>query len=165
MTRKSGDRPLDELERRFQALRDQVGALPEAGRPGLETALQEVSQAIAALRAAGEAGESPARSGRARPRAAADAILRHVFNAIPDLITVIDRDFNIITSNWHDHEHVPEEERRGRPKCYRVYVHRDRPCEPCQVLEVFATGKPQKIEWLSPMDGRDRGNPRFPRHR
>ncbi len=36
MTRKSGDRPLDELERRFQALRDQVGALPEARRPGLE---------------------------------------------------------------------------------------------------------------------------------
>ena len=50
---------LDTLERRFQALRDQIGAMPEACRPELEGALQELSQAIAALRADREAGESP----------------------------------------------------------------------------------------------------------
>ena len=66
MTRKSGDRPLDELERRFQTLRDQIGARPEAGWPELETALQEVSQAIAALRAAG--GSPPAEALEARKR-------------------------------------------------------------------------------------------------
>ena len=51
MTRKLGDQGLDALDRRFQALRDQVGAMPEACRPELEGALQELSQAIAAVRA------------------------------------------------------------------------------------------------------------------
>ena len=62
-----------------------------------------------------------------------DTILRHVFSAIPDMLNVIDRDFNIIMSNWHESGMVPEEARRGQPKCYQVYHHRDRPCErlPC----------------------------------
>ena len=47
MTGKLGDQGLDTLERRFQALRDQIGAIPEACRPELEGALQELSQAIA----------------------------------------------------------------------------------------------------------------------
>ena len=59
MTGKLGDQGLDTLERRFQALRDQIGAMPEACRPELEGALQELSQAIAALRADREAGETP----------------------------------------------------------------------------------------------------------
>ena len=59
MTGKLFDQGLDTLERRFQALRDQLGAMPEACRPELEGALQELSQAIAALRADREAGESP----------------------------------------------------------------------------------------------------------
>ncbi len=73
MTRKLVDRPLDALERRFQALRDQVGAMPEACRPELETALQELSQAIAALRGgpgepAGPAcGQRPRQPGGRRP--------------------------------------------------------------------------------------------------
>ncbi len=157
MTRKSGDRPLDELERRFQALRDQVGDLPQAGRPGLEIALQEVSQAIAALRADRAAGKSPAAASSGGPVMSLDqyeTILHHIFNAIPDLLTVIDQDFNIITSNWYNQEHVPEEERRGGAKCYRVYANRDLPCEFCQALAVFVTGKPQTVEWLSPIDGK-----------
>ena len=64
MTGKLGDQGLDTLERRFQALRDQIGAMPEACRPELEGALQELSQAIAALRADREAGEP--RGGRSR---------------------------------------------------------------------------------------------------
>ena len=59
MTRTLFDPPLDLLARRFQALRDQLGALPEACRPELEGALQELSQAIAALRADREAGGTP----------------------------------------------------------------------------------------------------------
>ena len=59
MTGKLGDQGLDTLERRFQALRDQIGAMPEACRPELEGALQELSQAIAALRADQEAGATP----------------------------------------------------------------------------------------------------------
>ena len=59
MTGKLVDPHLDLLEQRFQALRDQIGAMPEACRPELEGALRELSQAIAALRADREAGLTP----------------------------------------------------------------------------------------------------------
>ena len=64
-------------------------------------------------------------------------------------------------SNWHRPE-VPEEMRRGQPKCYRVYHHRDRPCEDCHVLEVFATGQPQKAEKTNDLGRPDPGIQRFP---
>jgi two-component system, cell cycle sensor histidine kinase and response regulator CckA len=164
MTRKSGDRPLKELERRFQALRDQVGALPEAGRSGLETALHEVSQAIAALEEAGGGppAEAPDCPAAVDSRALADAMLRHVFRAIPDMLTVIDRDFNIIMSNWHESAMVPEEARQGQPKCYRVFHHRDRPCKNCHVRKVFASGQPQKTEKINLLDGKTREFSAFP---
>ena len=100
----------------------------------------------------------------AGPRAPAqcDTILQHLFNAIPDLLIVIDRDFNIVMSNWHDFEFVPEAERRGQPKCYRLYHRRDRPCEGCHVLEVFATGQPRKVEKINPIDDRIREFSIFP---
>ena len=56
-------------------------------------------------------------------------------------------------SNWHRPE-VPEEMRRGQSKCYRVYHRRDRPCEDCHALSVFATGQPQKVEKTNDFDGR-----------
>ncbi len=83
--------------------------MPEACRPELEGALQELSQAIAALRA--DRGDPPAdgpdppEPGR-RPWPARPS--RHVFSAIPDLLTVIDRDFNIM-SNWHESDMVPDD--------------------------------------------------------
>jgi len=181
MTGKLGDQGLDTLEERFQALRDQIGAMPKTCRFELEGALQELSQAIAALRADREAGESlrldPPGGREAQGRQGGEslspmdpeawpspweAMLRHVFNAIPDMLNVIDRDFNIIMSNWRDSGMVPEEGRRGRPKCYQVYHHRERPCEPCHVREVFATGQPQKTEKVNLLDGRTREFSAFP---
>ncbi len=194
MTRKLGDQGLDALARRFQALQDQVGAMPEACREELKTALREVSQAIAAVREARQAETGPPQASPDAPEAPAspasgdltvpippespdrmpagyqpedtsyccDTILRHVFSAIPDLLTVIDRDFNVVMSNWHESEMVPEEARRGRPKCYRVYHHRDRPCQDCHVQKVFATGQPQKTEKINVLDGRTREFSAFP---
>ena len=109
MTRTLFDQPLDLLERHFQDLQERAANLPEASRTGFSTALQELSQAIAALRAGRAAGASP-------PAAApgpCEAMLRHVFNAIPDLLTIHDRDFNTIMSNWHGYESVPEAERQA----------------------------------------------------
>jgi PAS domain S-box-containing protein len=173
MTGKLDTQGLDTLELRFQALRDQIGAMPEACRPELEGALQELSQAIAALRSDREAGGTPqpdpprgreAQAGQAGKKhsptspevlpSPCEVMLRHVFNAIPDLLTVHDRDFNTIMSNWHGYESVPEAERRGRPKCYRVYRHRDRPCDNCHAHEVLATGQPVKVTKVNPVDGR-----------
>ena len=152
MTRTLFDPPLDLLERRFQALQERAASLPKASRQGLEGVLQELSQAIAALRANREAGESPPAATPGR----CDTILSHVFSAIPDLLTIHDRDFNTIISNWHGYESLPEAERQGRPKCYRVYHRRDRPCEDCHALEVLATGQPVRLEKVNPVDGRVR---------
>jgi PAS domain S-box-containing protein len=91
-----------------------------------------------------------------------ETILPHIFNAIPDLLTIHDRDFNTIMSNWHGYESVPEAERQGRPKCYRVYHHRDRPCADCHVLKVLATGQPATLEKVNPVDGRVREVSAYP---
>ena len=56
------DPHLDLLERRFQALRDQLGALPEACRPEVAGALQELSQAIDGA-AGGRAGRDRSTAG------------------------------------------------------------------------------------------------------
>jgi two-component system, cell cycle sensor histidine kinase and response regulator CckA len=197
MTGKLDDQVLHTLERRFQALRDQIGALPQARQNQLEGPLRKFSQAIASLRADQEAGAAETRpqpdspdlpdappcpasadltstmpSGPAEPLPAGsqpeatpyccDTILHQIFRAIPDLLTVIDRDFNIIMSNWHESDIVPEESRGSRPKCYRVYHHRDRPCRVCHVQKVFATGQPQKTEKINLLDGRIREFIAFP---
>jgi PAS domain S-box-containing protein len=175
MTGKLGYQGLDTLEQRFETLRDRIGAMPEACRSELEGALLELSQAIAALRADREAGGTPqpdapggqgAQAGEGGKKYSpldleawpgpCEAMLHHVFNAVPDLLTIHDRDFNTILSNWHGHEFVPEAERRGRPKCYRVYHHRDRPCDHCHALEVLATGRPVKVTKVNAVDGRVR---------
>ena len=39
------------------------------------------------------------------------------------------------------------------PSATGFIIHRDRPCEPCHVQEVFATGQPQKAERISPITG------------
>lgn len=166
MTGKLGDQGLDTLERQFQALRDQIGAMPEGCRPELEGALQELSQAIAALRQGQEAQDGPAAAIHSPMRpgtspSPCETMLAHIFNAIPDLLTVHDRDFNTIMSNWHGYESVPESERL-RPKCYQVYHHRDRPCDGCHALETLATGQPVKVEKVSPVDGRVREVSAYP---
>ncbi len=78
------------------------------------------------------------------------------------MLTVIDRDFNIIMTNWHESGMVPEEARQGRPKCYRVFHHRERPCKGCHVQKVFASGQPQKTEKINLLDGQTREFSAFP---
>ena len=72
-----------------------------------------------------------------------ESIRRMVFDAIPDMITVIDRDFRIIHSNWGGgYDYVPQDMRNGNPHCYDAfYPSRGKRCEPCQSLDAFTTGK------------------------
>jgi two-component system cell cycle sensor histidine kinase/response regulator CckA len=173
MAKKRLDQPLDTLARRFQALQDQAHRMPAASRKKLEPALRELVQAIAALRAAPEAemplpAEIPGRQEAQRrskneslwplgPTACPDrceTILNHLFMAIPDLFNVIDRDYHILMSNWHGPgESVPQAARRGRPKCHQLLWGRERPCEDCQVREVFATGQFQERQKFHPATG------------
>jgi len=83
-----------------------------------------------------------------------ELLLRNLLDSIPDLLIVLDRDFNVLFSNWHEHEYVPQEIRDRRPKCYTVYMHRDKPCEPCHALDVLRTGRPRHVEMKNPIDGR-----------
>ena len=82
-----------------------------------------------------------------------ETLLRHIFSAIPDLLTVHDRDLNVVLSNWHGHDLIPEEVRSGHPKCYEAYMRREAPCEPCHAQEVFDTGTPKRFEINNPVDG------------
>ena len=71
-------------------------------------------------------------------------ILSKVFEAIPDLLEVLDKDLRIVHSNWHGgYDYVAEEIRSSRTYCYEAYYPgRHRPCDPCHALEVLRTGKP-----------------------
>jgi len=73
-----------------------------------------------------------------------ESIRGRVFEAIPDMIAVIDRDLHIIHSNWGGgYGYVPEEQRRAMPHCYDAfYPEQGKRCEPCHAREVFVTGKP-----------------------
>jgi PAS domain S-box-containing protein len=84
----------------------------------------------------------------------ANSLLQRTFDAIPDLLTVHDRDLRVVLSNWHGRAHVTEEERNSRPHCYSGYMRRDRPCEPCPTLEVFRTGAPVTAEVVNPHTGK-----------
>ncbi|MEA5114143.1 MAG: PAS domain S-box protein [Geobacteraceae bacterium] len=82
-------------------------------------------------------------------------ILQNVFEAIPDLLTVHDRNLRVVMSNWHGgYEYVAEELRFGHPYCYDAYYPgQGRPCEPCNVLEVFRTNLPSLTEKYNPRIG------------
>ena len=162
---------LDILEQRFQALRDQIGDLPGA-RKTLAPALEEVARGLDMVRAAEEAGSSRIEDSPGGPTApprqpeavqgCGETFGRHGLGSEPDLLTIIDRDFNIVMCNWPRLEYGREAANRSQLKCYEIYAHRDSPCEFCQVLEVFATGAPYMLEWFDPVMGRFREIYAFP---
>jgi two-component system cell cycle sensor histidine kinase/response regulator CckA len=167
MTRKLKEQPWATLERCFQALKDKAGRLPEACRKELKAPFQEVAQAIAAVQGAREAelslwGGTPVGPQVQEDPGPADTILGHVFRAIPDLLTIQDLDYHVIMSNWHWPGSALAAERGGRPKCYEVYLHRDRPCDQCQLRAVVATSRPQRMVKFNPVDHRIREIHAFP---
>jgi PAS domain S-box-containing protein len=80
-------------------------------------------------------------------------LLQSTFDAIPGLINVLDKDLNIVYSNWHEHDYVTAEERANNPKCYRAFLHKDEACPDCHVGEIFATGKPRTVEVFNNVQG------------
>jgi signal transduction histidine kinase/PAS domain-containing protein len=84
-----------------------------------------------------------------------ETILRKVFEVIPDMVAVLDRDLRLIHSNWQGgYEYVPQALRDAMPFCYDAfYPERGRPCDACHTLEVFRTGKPVSGEKHNPRIG------------
>jgi PAS domain S-box-containing protein len=83
-------------------------------------------------------------------------LLSNTFNALQDLVVVIDQDFRVRLSNWKDHDYISEKERRGHPFCYQIFMNRKKPCSPCHAMAVFATGEIKQLEVTNPIDGKTR---------
>ncbi len=122
------------LEGNLQQLQERSAQLAEVNH-GLEGEIAERVLVEAALRRSGQ-------------------LLRSIFDSIPDLLTVHDRDFNIIMSNWHMEGYSPEEVRAAGPKCFQAYMRQDHPCAPCHMLKVFETGRSHRGELTNPANGR-----------
>jgi signal transduction histidine kinase/CheY-like chemotaxis protein len=84
-----------------------------------------------------------------------ETILRKVFEVIPDMVAVMDRDLHLLHSNWQGgYEYVPVEMRGATPFCYDAfYPGRGRPCDGCHALQVFRTGQPVTNEKYNPRIG------------
>ena len=87
---------------------------------------------------------------------ASQKLLSDTFDALQDLLVVIDKDLRVIISNWKDHEYISEKDRQGHPFCYEVFMHRKKPCNPCPAMEVFATGETKQFEARNVIDGKIR---------
>ncbi len=81
-------------------------------------------------------------------------LLSSTFNALQDLIVVVDRDMRVVTSNWKSDMPVSIEEKQGHPHCYNCFMQRDTPCDPCYIKEVFSTGDVADFEQVNPEDGK-----------
>lgn len=80
-------------------------------------------------------------------------LLINTFNAINDLILVLDRNLRIVTSNWKGLENISEEERQKKPNRNEALTHNAGSCEKSHILEAFATGVPKEALWENPIDG------------
>jgi len=80
-------------------------------------------------------------------------LLESMFDAIPDMMVIIDRDLRVVKCNWKDAEYVPQEQRGGRPHCYECFMHRDGPCDDCHAKQVFEEGKVCRVEHVNESDG------------
>ena len=149
MTGKLLDQHLNELENLWQELKAR-----KVDGEDCQSAWERLARVLDAVSAARKRAAPPPES--PLDATGCEAILSQVFEASPDLISLIDRDLNVVLSNWSGHDYIPVAARRGRPKCYQVFHHRDRPCEVCPILQVFADGRPRKVESLNPIDGRVR---------
>ena len=89
-------------------------------------------------------------------------LLSNTFNALQDLVVVIDKDFRVRMSNLEDHEYISEKDRQDHPYCYEVFMNRKQPCRPCHAMEVFATGETKQFESTNPIDGKIRDIRVFP---
>ncbi len=84
-----------------------------------------------------------------------ETILRRVFEAIPDMVAVLDRDLRIVHSNWQGgYEYVEEALRSSCPRCYDAYYpEQGIPCEECHARSVFQSGKPVTADKYNPRVG------------
>jgi PAS domain S-box-containing protein len=89
-------------------------------------------------------------------------LLQSVFDAVPDLLIVIDRNYNIMYTNAKGHELIQQRDPEKRKTCYGRFKLLDEPCEICSARPVFETGKMSEQEMINPADDRIREVRAFP---
>jgi len=72
--------------------------------------------------------------------------LEKVLETIPDMVSIHDREMNIVYSNWKGFGAVAEERRKTGTKCYRTYRGYDSICPDCQAKTVLETKQPFQAE-------------------
>jgi PAS domain S-box-containing protein len=84
---------------------------------------------------------------------ASHKMLKSFLNAVPDLLVVLDRDFNIRYSNYKEQDQFLEN-RFEKQTCFKRYKNLTAPCEDCSARTVFATGQIVERQTENPADGR-----------
>lgn len=68
-------------------------------------------------------------------------LLASTFESIPDLLAVVDRNHQIVLSNWKGHEYFINEDMSSESICYKSFLKKDKQCDPCLPFDVFDSGE------------------------
>ncbi len=79
-------------------------------------------------------------------------LLEDILNAIPDKLTVHDRQEHVVFSNWSEEDTYWENQggERDGTACFGCYFRGEKFCDQCQVEEVFETRRQKIIELYNP---------------
>lgn len=75
-----------------------------------------------------------------------EKLFMRMLSVIPDMVSIHDKEMNIIYSNWQGIADVPEEERLLNTKCYKTYRGFSEICPDCQAKNVLSTKKPFHVD-------------------
>ncbi len=89
-------------------------------------------------------------------------LLTSTFNALQDLIVVVDREMKIVTSNWKSDIISPPQSEEMHPQIYDCFTHNLMPCDPCPVKDVFSTGSMKEFEHIDSVNNKVRDFRIFP---
>lgn len=70
-----------------------------------------------------------------------EELFNNVLSAIPDMVSIHDKDLNIVYSNWKGFANVPGNKRKFNTKCYQTYRGYDAICPDCRAKKVLETKK------------------------
>lgn len=85
---------------------------------------------------------------------ASHKMLKSFLNAVPDLLIVIDRDFNVLYSNYREQDKVAEDRPKMAQTCYERFKKLTAPCKNCTARSVFDTGQIVERQMVDSEKGR-----------
>jgi two-component system cell cycle sensor histidine kinase/response regulator CckA len=84
---------------------------------------------------------------------ASHKMLQSLLNAVPDQLFVIDRNFNILYSNYRDLIELPGQSSEKDPTCYSRFKGMPEPCKDCSAISVFESGHIVEKQMVISEDG------------